>query len=314
MSLPSTTSIKQQLTALLEDKSPAYFHILGQFVAGKLSREEFEDQLKPILDAQTLLQLHNALIISIFDARSFRRPATPPPEVAKPNPRKRRRTLPYQGPDDHSRSIRSERLKRWTMTMGKHERHRIAGLRSMEPQPRLDLNEIAMDRGVSLLPERGEPPGKRLGVQLASTSRSPSNQQHIADRMNLICAQNNLGSPNRLVSLLMSLAVEVKLKQLATYALTLTCDSLAIDSIAPASPRKGPKVLSKDALHSLLTIAPAMLPNESAAAYKLLAGADIEEEPTEDEDDAAEPTDFFLALLQQRSGVTSMESRAMDTS
>lgn len=39
--------------------------------------------------------------------------------------------------------------------MGKQERQRIAGLREMEPQPRLNLQEIAMDRGVSLLPERG---------------------------------------------------------------------------------------------------------------------------------------------------------------
>lgn len=72
-------------------------------------------------------------------------------------------------------------------------------------------------------------------------------------------------------------------------------------------------MLSKEALQSLLTVAPAMLPNESAAAYKLLAGADIEEEPPEDEGTAG-PTDFFLALLQQRSGVKDMESRAMDTS
>ncbi|KAK0488804.1 transcriptional coactivator Hfi1/Transcriptional adapter 1 [Armillaria novae-zelandiae] len=211
MSLSSTSTIKQQISSQLGPKAPAYFEPLASFVTGKISRPEFEDSLKAVLDAPNLIQLHNALIISLFDARSFKRPLTPPPDLPKPPPRKRRRTLPYQGPGDDG-SIRSERLKRWTVSVGKHERDRIAALESVLPStgPRLDTDEIQRERGVVLLPERGEPPGSRLAVQLATITRSP-NVQHIADRINLICAQNNLGSPSRSVSSLMHLACEVGL-------------------------------------------------------------------------------------------------------
>ncbi|KAK0432858.1 transcriptional coactivator Hfi1/Transcriptional adapter 1, partial [Armillaria borealis] len=208
MSLSSTSTIKRQISSQLGAKAPAYFEPLASFVTGKISRPEFEDSLKAVLDAPNLIQLHNALIISLFDARSFKRPLTPPPDLPKPPPRKRRRTLPYQGPGDDG-SIRSERLKRWTVSVGKHERDWIAALESVQPStgPRLDTDEIARERGVVLLPERGEPPGSRLAVQLATITRSP-NVQHIADRINLICAQNNLGSPSRSVSSLMHLACE----------------------------------------------------------------------------------------------------------
>jgi len=54
-----------------------------------------------------------------------------------------------------------------------------------------------------------EPPGSRLPVHLFSISRAPT-LQHIADRMNLICVQNNLGPPARTVPALMNLACEVR--------------------------------------------------------------------------------------------------------
>ncbi|SJL03569.1 uncharacterized protein ARMOST_06926 [Armillaria ostoyae] len=316
MSLSSTSTIKQQISSQLGAKAPAYFEPLASFVTGKISRPEFEDSLKAVLDAPNLIQLHNALIISLFDARSFKRPLTPPPDLPKPPPRKRRRTLPYQGPGDDG-SIRSERLKRWTVSVGKHERDRIAALESVPPTtaPRLDTDEIARERGVVLLPERGEPPGSRLAVQLATITRSP-NVQHIADRINLICAQNNLGSPSRSVSSLMHLACEVKLKQLITHALTLTDKSLAISSISTASAPSSSshrsqkqKVLSTSAFDTLFAMAPAVLPNGSAAAMHLAIG-----DREDDEEDIAllkkpdikDPRWQIVALLGERSTVKEM--------
>lgn len=53
-----------------------------------------------------------------------------------------------------------------------------------------------------------EPPGSRLPLQLASIARGFT-LQHISDRMNLVCAQHNLGAPSKVVSQLMMLGFEV---------------------------------------------------------------------------------------------------------
>lgn len=53
-----------------------------------------------------------------------------------------------------------------------------------------------------------DPPGSRLPIHLHSRTRAPT-LQHVADRMNLICAQNNLSAPSRSVPHLMTLACEV---------------------------------------------------------------------------------------------------------
>ena len=106
------------------------------------------------------VQLHNSLIISLFDFTVHRRPPTPPPDAPKQPPRKRRRILPYQGPDDVAGTLRSNRLKRWTVSLGRRERDRVRNLSLQSsalerPRPRKDMDEIARDRGVVLLPERG---------------------------------------------------------------------------------------------------------------------------------------------------------------
>jgi hypothetical protein len=174
MSLSSTSAIKNQLNAALAQKAQGYFETLSQFVSGKISRTEFDESVRQALDAPnlgwcnhfskhrgtdiTLVQLHNSLIISLFDFTVHRRPPTPPPDVAKPPPRKRRRTLPYQGPDDRDDTLRSSRLKRWTVSMGRRERDRIRTLQNNpteRPRPRKETDEIACDRGVVLLNERG---------------------------------------------------------------------------------------------------------------------------------------------------------------
>jgi hypothetical protein len=178
------------------------------------------------------------MIISLFDATATlkRPPSPPPPTLPKPPPTKRRRTLlPYQGPNgsEEDRSIRSARLKRWALTMGRKERGRLKTLQNLPPvvdppRPTKDLDEIACERGVELLSERGglfflsaslhfdlqtdaqkqDPPGSRLPVHLHLSTRAPT-LQHVADRMNLICAQSGLGAPSRTVPQLMTLACEV---------------------------------------------------------------------------------------------------------
>jgi hypothetical protein len=107
------------------------------------------------------VQLHNSLIVSIFDPSTHLVAAlTPPPDVPKGPPRKRRRLLPYQGPDpDEPITLRSSRLKRWAVGIGRRERDRIRNLKpvalsTMRP-PRPEVDEIADERGVRLLSERG---------------------------------------------------------------------------------------------------------------------------------------------------------------
>ncbi|KAH7890734.1 transcriptional regulator of RNA polII, SAGA, subunit-domain-containing protein [Phlebopus sp. FC_14] len=309
MSLSSTSTIKSQLNGALGAKAQGYFEALSQFVSAKISRTEFEDAVRQALDAPNLVQLHNSLIISLFDFTVHRRPPTPPPDVSKPPPRKRRRTLPYQGPDDTDGTLRSTRLKRWTVSLGRRERDRIRNLQfsALEHQrPRKDTDEIACDRGVVLLPERGDPPGSRLPLHLASISRAPT-LQHMSDRINLISAQHNLAAPSRAVSSLMMLAFEAKLKQLITHALSLTSTSHAIASINPSAPRSNNRILTASSLDTLFTLSPAVLPNKSAAAMRLAVG---DNEAMDDEDvillkdrEVRDQRWQILALLGERSTV-----------
>jgi hypothetical protein len=54
MSLSSTSNIKSQLNAILGPKAQAYFSTLHQFIAGKLSRSEFDDSVHQSLDTSQL--------------------------------------------------------------------------------------------------------------------------------------------------------------------------------------------------------------------------------------------------------------------
>ncbi|KAG6919533.1 hypothetical protein DXG01_005123 [Tephrocybe rancida] len=291
MSLSSTSRIKASLTEQLGANAPPYFTAIKAFVTGQSSRSEFEDAVRQLLSAPSLVQLHNALIISLFDSTIHRHPPPPIPvatPVHKQPPLKRRRT------DDYNHALRSTRLKRWTLGTGKRERERLRALETVEPPPqRMETDEIASERGVVLLSERGDPPGSRLPVHLFSISRAPT-LAHISDRMNLISAQNNLNAPARNVPSLMNLACEAKLKQLITHALTLTSTSHAISSISPSTSsnpiHRPPPVLSTSAFQTLFTIAPADLPNKSATAMRLALG----------ETDAVDDTYHDIALLQDR--------------
>lgn len=126
--------------------------------------------------------------------------------------------------------------------MGKRERDRLRSLDglalSTERRPRREKDEIAADRGVILLPERGgmfhlpsaddcvlkrgtvEPAGSRMPLHLASVTRAPT-LQHIAERINLISAQHNLGPPPRTVASLMVYAFEVRTRSFDSHDSTL---------------------------------------------------------------------------------------------
>ncbi|KAF8737748.1 hypothetical protein AX14_012320 [Amanita brunnescens Koide BX004] len=328
MSLSSTSTLKGQLTTNLGAKAPQYFDTLKDFVSGKISRQEFDDAVRRVLDSNSLIQLHNALVISLFDATAvLKRPLTPPaPAAPKPPPRKRRRQLlPYQGPQtpEDARTLRSTRMKRWSLLMGKRERDRIVAIQHLPPvvdppRPRPELDEIERERGVVLLSERGDLPGTRVGIQLHSMTHAPT-IQHIADRINLICAQHNLGAPSKAVSSLMNLACEAKLKQLITHAITLTSTSHAITSITPSSsfsarlPHQAHKapILTTSSFQTLFTLSPADLPYKSATAMRLALMPSLASEEDDDREDVAvlknhETRDHrwqIMALLAERSAV-----------
>jgi hypothetical protein len=102
---------------------------------------------------------------------------TPPPDVPKGPPRKRRRLLPYQGPDpDEPITLRSSRLKRWAVGIGRRERERIRNLKpvalSSKQKPRPEVDEIANERGVRLLHERG---GTYISRRPEKVSHVPQN-------------------------------------------------------------------------------------------------------------------------------------------
>lgn len=285
--------------------------------------------------------------MSLFDTSAHLAPPTPPPDVPKPPPRKRRRLLPYQGEDGSDETtLRSTRLKRWTVGLGRRERERVKGLEtvalSTERKPRKERDEIAAERGVQLLQERGGRnllrnlythssqlklcyiglPGGRMPLHLASMTRAPT-LQHISDRINLISAQHNLGAPHRQVSSLMMLAFEVssrhqshnssvlnashqaKLKQLITQALSLTSSSHAITSIQTSGKQTTQYPLSTSSFETLFTLSPATLPNGSAAATRLVLG----ENDTYDEEYLLKDREVkdqrwqLFALLGERSTV-----------
>ena len=180
------------------------------------------------------VQLHNSLVISLFDITSHLKPQPPaPPPPPKPAPRKRRRTLPYQSLDGSDQNtLRSARLKKWTLSIGRRERERVKAYEDgtpSVPRPLRDFqDEISQERGVVLVPERAgmtrsfatntqvlnlrvEPPGTRLPLHLASVTRAPT-LQHVWDRMNLISAQHNLSAPSKQAASLLMLAFEVCLR------------------------------------------------------------------------------------------------------
>jgi hypothetical protein len=56
-------------------------------------------------------------------------------------------------------TLRSSRLKRWVVGIGRRERDRIRNLKPValtaKRKPRPEVDDIANERGVQLLPERG---------------------------------------------------------------------------------------------------------------------------------------------------------------
>ncbi|KZV66130.1 hypothetical protein PENSPDRAFT_755922 [Peniophora sp. CONT] len=320
MSLESTSTLKSKISFGLGEHAPKYWTALRQFLTAKISRTEFEDEVRQYLDTIALVQLHNNLVISLFDPSTHKVAAlTPPPDAAASSrARKRRRLLPYQGEgEDDVTELRSERLKQWVVGVGKRERDRIRGLGnaalSTERQPRLGIDEMANERAIALPTERRDPAGSRPSVQLASSARGFT-LGHVTDRINLICAQHDLAQPpSRTVASLLALAFEAKLKQLIIEALSMTTSSHAISSIKPSAPHSSGNLLSTSAFDTLFTVAPASLPNGSAAATRLTSG-EIDNRDhdnpllSEESRDPDNPQWQLLALLRERSGMENLET------
>ena len=141
------------------------------------------------------MQLHNALIVSIFDPSTHLVAAlTPPPDVPKGPPRKRRRLLPYQGPDpDEPITLRSSRLKRWAVGIGRRERDRIRNLKPValtsKRVPRPEEDEIANERGVRLLSERGGKCFRRSPAEMLSYLQCRASWQSTCNSISIICTR-----------------------------------------------------------------------------------------------------------------------------
>lgn len=336
------------------------------------------------------MQVHNALIISLFDATTHHRrsgllgafqhshaqnQAALAARVSggegsdldgsgggagQQRRRRKRRRLGYgydyaQGDGDHHQEegieddgMWSDKLRKWVIGMGRVERERIKSLAMLNSAPAAgvddeggaiggdtaaaapflaETDEINMERAVVYLPERGEPPGVRRPMSLAVLTRAPT-VQHIADRVNLISAQHDLAAPSKDVASLLLLALEAKIKQLVTHALTLTQSGLSIQSIptisgaasssgrytasgaATSSGSGGGRVLSIDALDTLFTVSPSDLPQGSAAVMTRLSLGDDRGDDVDGADlllirdrEVSDQRWQVMALLAERSAV-----------
>ncbi|KLO11612.1 hypothetical protein SCHPADRAFT_921686 [Schizopora paradoxa] len=323
MSTPSST-LRDEINAALGPKASVYWQTLNQYTSGKISRVEFEELVREAVDTPHLVQLHNSFIISIIGSSLHHAPPTPPPEApgtSKP-PRKRRQTIQgkalVNGDDSTEHedgSLRSVRLKRWTVGVGKKERERIRNMEKSIPdkdrKPLSLRDEINQERGLALPLEAGAPPGSFPPVQLASTTRAPT-AQHISERIHLISAQHHLPAPpSKAVTSLLMLAYEAKLKQLISQALALTSTSQTITSIQLSSPssQNSSRILSTASFETLFTVRPAVLPNQSASVTKLISEGSGENRSYFDhethfkERHTNDPRWQVLALLAERSTV-----------
>ncbi|EJD07386.1 uncharacterized protein FOMMEDRAFT_164367 [Fomitiporia mediterranea MF3/22] len=313
MSTPAP-AIREELTVALNGKANHYWETLSAYLGGKISRVEYEEIIRQALTTSHLVQLHNSLIISVLGSSLHHAPPTPPPDVPGKPPRKRRRTAANADADDASASAHSTRLKMWAVGMGRRERERVkaldTGARAGVKRPRHELDEIVQERGVQLLPEGKDPPGTYSPVNLASVTRAPT-LSHISERVALISAQHNLNPPTKTVASLMLTACEAKLKQLIAQALALTSTSHAITSIQLAKMPGQPttRILTTSAFETLLTVRPAVLPYQSAAATRLLAEGPSDTKHYFDHDvqfkerHTEDPRWQLLAVLAERSTV-----------
>lgn len=177
MSSPAP-AIRDQLNAALADKASHYWDTLNAYLGGKISRVEFEELVREVIDNPnlgecisihmrmhiclyvdyfSLVQLHNSLIISVLGSSLHHAPPTPPPDAPGKPLRKKRRVV--GGEVDEA--TQSSRLKQWAVGVGKRERERIKALETISKTkqvgPRPELDEIASERGVQLVPEgRGQ--------------------------------------------------------------------------------------------------------------------------------------------------------------
>ena len=54
MSLSSTSTVKAQITNALGPKATSYFSVLKEYLSGHISRNEYDEQIKALLDSTHL--------------------------------------------------------------------------------------------------------------------------------------------------------------------------------------------------------------------------------------------------------------------
>lgn len=321
MSLSSTSTIKSQLiTTLGPSKSTTYFALLNAYISAKISRIEFDEAARQTLDTSHLLQLHNSLVVSLFDFSAHHvrqkekiKAISPAVEEEAGKPvvlKKRRRALPYQGDasdadDEDDGLLRTKRLKRWVVSLGKRERDRIKALLRAPPNKSRPEAEINRERSVLSIPERGMPAGARMPVVLSSVSRHPMHIQHIMDRITLTSAQHNLMPPRRDVAMLLKEAVEAKLKEIIERAIELQLTKTTTE---------GTRTLNAQAFSNLFALSPSVLPNNSASALALITGGGatgVDDALDSMDREVSDPRWQLFALLAERSTVKDALKSAM---
>lgn len=58
MSLPSTTTTRHQLVSALGQKAPQYWGVLREYLTARISRIEFDEQVKTLLDSTQLCTVY----------------------------------------------------------------------------------------------------------------------------------------------------------------------------------------------------------------------------------------------------------------
>ncbi|KAA1102526.1 transcriptional coactivator hfi1/ADA1 [Puccinia graminis f. sp. tritici] len=146
-----TLAIKQAIAeALSEDEGLAYWTSLVKFLTGKLDRTEFEVQTAYLLKSETLVGLHNALILSILYNTTRPDPAISNP-LKEPGPsttgegwhKRKRVPVPPVPPKvktkNEERDPKKRKLKEAVMALGQRERNRLKQIALLK-ENELELN------------------------------------------------------------------------------------------------------------------------------------------------------------------------------
>ncbi|OAV96244.1 hypothetical protein PTTG_03453 [Puccinia triticina 1-1 BBBD Race 1] len=263
-----TLAIKQAIAdALSEDDGRAYWASLVKFLTGKLDRTEFEAQTARLLQSESLVGLHNALILSILynttrpdpaTTNPLKDPETPPTTGEGWHKRKRPPAPPVAPPKIKTKSVEKDpkkrKLKEAVMALGHRERNRLKQIASLKEEELVKLNaQQPLPRPLSacqyLYPERTEnvmstPLASKMKISsstlyqdymrcqqapVCSESKQLPDFDTLKDRMSLIAYDSGLmNGVDKAASSLALIALEVHLKTLLGDLLSLIRSDRAV--------------------------------------------------------------------------------------